>query len=176
MEMSRDSDHAYVDGLVGGREAMAPEIEVARTIADIFAALERLHEQGAGDASGSRVRREAVHFLWELRAGSKLAEARIHSIAARAQRRAGELAGLEYDHSIPVACFMPVLRRSAASPEMMLRALQTYVQPVILTSDEHRLLAARGLRSKMPAHCELDDPLARYRDVGIVIEASANRQ
>jgi len=152
---------------------MAPEIEVARAIADIFAALERLHEQGAGEASGSRVRREAVHYLWELRAGAKLAETRTHSLAARAQRRRGQVAGLEYDHSIPVACFMPVLRRSLASPEMMLHALQTYVQPVVLTSEEHNLLATQGLRSKMPDYCELHDALARYRSVGITIEASA---
>ena len=155
---------------------MVPEIEVARTIADIFAALDRLHEQGASDASGSRVRREAVHFLWELRAGAKLAETRTHSLAARAQRRAGRLAGLEYDHSIPVACFMPVLRRAAGSPEMMLRALQTYVQPVVLTSDEHGLLALRGLRSKMPAHCDLHDGMARYREVGIAMEATPTRR
>lgn len=153
---------------------MAPEIEVARAIADIFAALERLHQNGAADASGSRVRREAVHFLWELRAGAKLAETRPHSLAARAHRARGHLVGLEYDHAIPVACFMPILRRSAGSAETMLTALQTYVRPVVLTSDEHSRLAVGGLRSKMPIHCELHDALARYRELGIAIEASTD--
>ncbi|MBX7133437.1 MAG: hypothetical protein K1X67_12255 [Fimbriimonadaceae bacterium] len=149
---------------------MAPEIEVARTIADIFAALERLHQQGARDASGSRIRREAVHFLWELRAGAKLAHDRAHSVAARAQRQAAQLGGLEYDHSIPVACFMPLLRQACGSAEMMLGRLKMLVRPVILTGDEHNLLAARGLRSKMPAGCEVTDTMARYRTAGIAIE------
>lgn len=149
---------------------MAPEIKVARAIAEIFAALERLHQQGAVDASGSRVRREAVHFLWELRAGAKLAETRPHSLAARELRKTGQLADLEYDHSIPVACFMPVLRQSAGSPQRMLHALQTYVRPVVLTSNEHSLLAARGLRSKMPIDRDLADALARYREAGTGME------
>ena len=153
---------------------MAPEIEVARAISDIFVALERLHNHGTRDASGSRVRREAVHFLWELRTGSKLAETRAHSLAARVQRETGQLSGLEYDHAIPVACFMPVLRHSAGSPDTMLQALRTYVRPVVLTSVEHALLATQGLRSKMPADCELTDPLARYRAAGIAIETSAH--
>lgn len=154
---------------------MAPEIEVARTVAEIFTSLDRLHERGAKEASGSRIRREAVHFLWELREGPKLAEARRHSLAARMQRRVGDPAGLEYDHAIPVACFMPILRRSAASPEQMLQSLKTYVHPVVLTAAEHSLLAAQGLRSKLPARCELHDVLARYREVGVEVEPLPER-
>lgn len=56
----------------------------------------------------------------------------------------------------------------------MLQALRTYVQPVILTAAEHSLLASRGLRSKMPPHCEPHDALARYRVAGILIEGAAN--
>lgn len=152
---------------------MPPEIEVARAISEIFSALERLHTHGANDASGSRVRREAVHFLWELRDGPKLAESRPHSVSAREHRRSGLTIGLDYDHSIPVSCFMPELRRAAETPEQMLVALRTFVRPVILTSEEHRFLAERGLRSKMPTKCELNDAFARYREVGIAIEGTA---
>ena len=159
-----------------GEVRMAPEIEVARAIAEIFSALDRLHREGASDASGSRVRREAVHFLWELREGAKLAASRPHSAAARERRKACATDGLEYDHSIPVACFMPELRRAATSPEAMLYALRTYVRPVILTSEEHGLLAASGLRAKMPASCAPSDPTARYRQAGIAFEEFALRR
>ena len=70
---------------------------------------------------------------------------------------------------------MPELRKAARSAESMLWALQTYVRPVILTSEEHNLLAARGLRAKMPERRNATDPGARYREAGIALEGSAFR-
>lgn len=58
------------------------ERQIAGSLCSIFSALEQLHDAGLRDGRASRVRREAVHFLWELREGTKLSEGRPHSVAA----------------------------------------------------------------------------------------------
>ena len=64
---------------------------------------------------------------------------------------------------------MPELRRSAGSAESMLQALRTFVHPVIVTEDEHRLLHSRGLGSKLPHGCAVGDKNARYQALGITL-------
>lgn len=143
------------------------ERQIAESLCLIFSALEQLHDAGLRDGRASRVRREAVHFLWELREGTKLSEDRPHSVAAWACRMDGAKALLRYEHSVPVAVFMPVLRAAAGNPDAMLEALKRYVRPVIVTEDEAHRLAREGLNHSLPPGVEADDWAARYRTVGV---------
>lgn len=141
--------------------------QIAESLCSIFSALERLHDAGLRDGQASRVRREAVHFLWELREGAKLSEGRPHSVEAWACRMEGTKALLRYEHSVPVAVFMPVLRAAAGSPDAMLEALKRYVRPVIVTEEEALRLTKEGLNHSLPPGGEVDDWAARYRAIGV---------
>lgn len=147
------------------------EREIAASIADIFQAVERLHALGMPDARGSKVRREAVHFLWELREGPELDSRRPHSQAARAYRNRGETALLRYEHSIPLASCMGALRQAAADPDRMLLALRLYVRPVIVLEEECARLRQAGLNSRLPDGADAIDAIARYQAAGIKMEA-----
>lgn len=148
------------------------DLQIAECICTIFAALEQLHANGMRDGQASKVRREAVHFLWELRGGPKLSQKRPHSVEAWSHRERGLNALLRYEHSVPVAVFMPILRAAAGSPSQMLAALKLYVRPVIVTEDETRRLAGSGLNHTLPAGLSADDWGARYRAVGIALRGS----
>ncbi|HEX6858885.1 MAG TPA: hypothetical protein VF138_01610 [Caulobacteraceae bacterium] len=150
---------------------MANELDIATAISRIFLAVEDLHSKGVSEAKGSRLRREAIHFLWETREQSKFDANRPHSVAARAYRATGATELLRYEHSIPLASYMPVLRKAAKEPELMLAALKRYVRPVIVLEDECRMLTKCGLASRLPVGAAPDDALARYRQAGIEIEA-----
>lgn len=152
--------------------AGASDEQIAECICTIFTALEQLHANGMRDGQASKVRREAVHFLWELREGPKLSKERPHSVEAWSHRERGLKALLRYEHSVPVAVFMPILRAAAGSPSQMLAALKLYVRPVIVTEDESRRLAGSGLNHIMPAGSDADDWAVRYRAVGIALRGS----
>lgn len=145
------------------------ELQIAECLCAIFAALEGLHIAGMRDGRASKVRRESVHFLWELREGGKLSAERPHSAAAWDFRQGGGRGGLQYEHSVPVAVFMPILRAASRDPHSMLAALKRYVRPVIVTDEEARSLAASGLNHSLPAGVDLDDWAARYRQAGIAL-------
>jgi hypothetical protein len=144
-------------------------VKTAEAICAIFLAVERLHDLGLPDARGSKVRRE-THFLWELREGAKLGDARPHSLPARLCRQRGQIGELTYEHSIPLATVMPLLRKAAGSPSRMLELLKKCVQPVLVTKEEGRRLASVGLGLRMPASARDYDPLTRYVQAGIEIE------
>lgn len=143
--------------------------QIAECICTIFAALEELHANGMRDGQASKVRREAVHFLWELREGTKLSQDRPHSVEAWSHRERGIKDQLRYEHSVPVAVFMPILRAAAGDAIQMLAALKLYVRPVIVTEDESRRLASSGLNHSLPAGLKADDWRARYQAVGIAL-------
>lgn len=149
---------------------MPTELLIATSIAEIFRAVEKLHDAGLRDSAGSRVRREAIHFLWETRDLTKLDARRPHSAAARAYRQTGETSELRYEHSIPLASYMPILRAAATDPAVMLLALHKFVRPVLVLESECRKLTAAGLASRMPANAMADDCNASYRAVGIEVE------
>lgn len=149
---------------------MPSELDVATAIAVIFRAVERLHDLGLKDSRGSKVRREAIHFLWELRGVEKLAAERPHSVAARDYRRQGLTTLLRYEHSIPLATCMQILRAAASDPDVFLVALQKFVRPVIVLDSECQTLSRLRLGSSMPSGSKGDDPLARYVAAGIEIE------
>ncbi|RYG86162.1 MAG: hypothetical protein EON59_10615 [Alphaproteobacteria bacterium] len=147
------------------------DLEIASAIAGVFRSVEMLHSAGWRDGRGAKIRREAVHFLWETRDVPKLSPHRPHSIRAREYRRSGDVGDLRYEHSIPLATYMPILRAASADPHQMLSALKLYVRPVIVLEEECRLLSRAGLNSLLPAGSEPHDALARYASVGILTEA-----
>jgi hypothetical protein len=61
-------------------EQKPDELQIAECLCSIFTALETLHGAGMRVGQASKVRREAVHFLWELREGAKLSAHRPHSV------------------------------------------------------------------------------------------------
>lgn len=79
----------------------------------------------------------------------------------------GAKASLRYEHSVPVAVFMPILRAAAGNPDAMLAALKRYVRPVIVTEEEAHRLATEGLNHSLPPESEVDDWAARYRAIGV---------
>jgi len=146
------------------------ELDIAICIARIFDSVEDLHRKGLPDARGSRVRREAIHFLWETRELGKLDHRRPHSVAARAYRGSGLTELLRYEHSVPLATYMPQLRATARDPGAFLETLQRFVRPVIVLKSECDRLTAAGLASRMPMGIQADDFMARYRAAGVEIE------
>lgn len=146
--------------------------DIATAISGIFQNLEDLHRKGLPVARGSKVRREAIHFIWELRSGAKLDSSRPHSRAARDYRASGQTVRLRYEHSIPLASCMELLRAASADPNVFLAALQQYIRPVIVLDTESDLLRQKGLNSRLPQGASCDDGFARYRAVGIEIEGA----
>lgn len=126
------------------------------------------HERRTGITSATRVLREALYFVWEgprLPNGLKYAPALPHSPAARAQRDAGNHAGLVYEHAVPVTLVIRRLLAALPSTTENLRAqLEAHAQRVVITKEEDRLLTAAGLRARMP---DPDDVWSRYRAVGL---------
>jgi hypothetical protein len=146
------------------------EQAIAEEIAAIFLAMERLHEKGLPISKASKVRREAIHFLGETREEGKLSPKRRHSLAARRARSEGRMSELTYEHSIPLASIMPLLRSAAGDGPAMLGLLRTYIQPVIVTKDEAKVLSRAKLHACLPTGASGDDAMARYRACGIKIE------
>jgi len=67
---------------------------------------------------------------------------------------------LIYEHAIPLKVLFPLPFENA---------LELYV-PVLITKEEDARLSAAGLKSRMPKGWKVgNDPLARYRKVGIEI-------
>tara|TARA_R110000787_G_scaffold34914_11_gene90131 strand:- start:397 stop:849 length:453 start_codon:yes stop_codon:yes gene_type:complete len=146
------------------------DVDIAHEIAQIFAALESLHEKGLPGARANKVRREVIHFLWEIRAEAKFSQSRPHSLLARAYRESGAKDELTYEHSIPLATIMPRLRSAAGDGAAMLDLLKRYVQPVIVLKSESKLLASAGLNASLPLDALDDDRRSRYLACGIAIE------
>lgn len=149
---------------------MPEDIEIAEEISQVFAALERLHAAGLPATRANKIRRETIHFLWEVRSEAKFSANRPHSVQARLSRAAGSTDDLTYEHSIPLATVMPALRAAAGDSKAMLDLLRTYVRPVIVLKAEGKALAAAGLNAKLPVNALADDATARYLACGIEVE------
>jgi hypothetical protein len=146
------------------------DAEIAGEISQIFAALERLHGAGLPATRANKIRRETIHFLWEVRSVAKFSPSRPHSIEARRYRASGSTDELTYEHSIPLATVMPALRAAAGDGAAMLDLLRMYVRPVIVLKAEGKALAAAGLNARLPVDALAGDSRARYLACGIEIE------
>jgi hypothetical protein len=73
-----------------------------------------------------------------------------------------------YEHAIPAGVVRDELFRIRGSSESVAKTLARSGQVAVLLREEDRKIRAAGLNSRMPASWKFrDDPLARYKAVGI---------
>lgn len=87
-----------------------------------------------------------------------------HSQAARA---AADPHQLVYEHAIPLRSIQAGLLKAADDPKRFHAFARRHIRPAIISKEEHRLLADKGLGSRMPDAAAPDDAMARYRHCGI---------
>ena len=150
---------------------MATEAKRVEAVRQILIQLYMLIDAGIPAARITRIEREAIFFLYEAE-GGKFPVSRPHSLAARALRQAGggriPQSEVTYDHAVPLATLRPLLRTAVSSLEAFTDFLKRYVQGVVITRDEDKLLNDAGWRSAMPGDKGPDDLMARYERAGIV--------
>ena len=158
------------------------EQDRVEAVRKILKQLYRLSDLGLKSKYLSRIEREAIFFLYECHSPRKYDKERPHSAAARARRRSlsdvrikSKEHGLTYDHAIPLATLRPELKKATHSTDAMHRALKRFVQGVVITTDEDKLLSSKSLRLKMPSGAAPDDKLARYVEAGIAFEPDDKR-
>ncbi len=124
----------------------------------------------------SPIIRQTIFYYYEGGEPGKWLMSRPHSASARAIRRStsGRFPPLDhpmrYEHAIPLILLQSGLRHATVSLDAMRVFLDRYVQGVVLTKFENRLLDDARLTSAMPAGADACDLLARYQAVGIKFE------
>ncbi|RTQ99847.1 hypothetical protein [Halomonas nitroreducens] len=135
-------------------------------IAEAVRYCQRVSAMGMPASVFSKALREPIHFLWERRAGSKTAAAQYRSISA-----VGLSFGkgkLVYDHAVPFICLQRRLLVLDTVDEPSNRALLERLNLIaLITKDEDEILKSAGLNKSMPKDWDGNDPLARYREMGI---------
>jgi hypothetical protein len=148
----------------------------------ILKQLYKLSDLGLENKYLSRIERETIFFLYECHSPRKYDIKRPHSKAARKLRAklSGRIKsrehGLTYDHAIPLAMLRNELKKASRSTSKMHLALRRFVQGVIITAEEDKLLSSKKLRRRMPDNARLDDRLARYQLAGIAFDSRDKRQ
>ncbi len=116
-----------------------------------------------GRASGIKVVREAIFFVWEqprLPPGGKYSLRLPHSPSARAHREAGHRKGLVFEHVLPISIVVRRLLEDVPADEQALRAvLDATSDRVIVTREEDKTITAAGLGARVPDEA---DPWSRY--------------
>lgn len=142
-------------------------------IAEAVRYCQRVSAMGMPTSAFSKAMREPIHFLWERRAGSKTAAAQYRSMSA-----VGLSFGngkLVYDHAVPFIYLQRRLLALETVDEPSIRALlQQFNLIALITKDEDQMLKSAGLNKNMPRGWDGNDPLARYREMGI--ELIPNRE
>lgn len=130
---------------------------------------QKVKEKGMPSSCFSKALREPIHFLWETRNGPKYKVAQYRSKSAFA-----EISGngkIIYDHSIPFRYLQDeLLNLDDVNNKTVKELLDLYSTVCVITKDEDNLLSSRGLSRKMPNDWDNEDPLARYKAVGIEVE------
>jgi hypothetical protein len=117
----------------------------------------------------NRIERETIFFLYE-NVDHKLAERRPHSLKARLMRtpKAKSLNRfLTYDHAIPLRTLRVGLRGAVSTHDSLKAFFKRYIRSAVITKEEDQVLTNGLLRSAMPRDAPDDDPMARYRALGI---------
>lgn len=157
------------------------ERDRVEAVRKILKQLYQLSDLGLDKKYLSRIERETIFFLYECHSPRKYGNERPHSTAARARRKSlsgrvkSKEHGLTYDHAIPLATLRAELKKATYSTDAMHRALKRFVQGVVITTDEDRLLSFKKLRRKMPDGSGHDDKFARYEAAGIAFKPSDKR-
>lgn len=138
-------------------------------IAEAVQYCQRVKEMGMPASAYTKALREPIHFLWERRRGSKLQSAKFRSKAAAGLTfQNGQLV---YDHAVPFRYIQDeLLSLHQPSNDKIEEVLNRFETIVLITKDEDTQLNAAGYNHKMPPGWKVgEDPLARYKAVGIEI-------
>jgi hypothetical protein len=135
-------------------------------IAEAVRYCQRVKAMGMPAAAYTKALREAVHFVWERRAGSKDVCAQFRSKAAVGLRSGS--GRLRYDHAVPFRFLQEeLLALDHVSAETVGTVLTRHCVIALITSDEDVQLRRHGLQHRMPDGWNGADPLARYAAAGI---------
>jgi hypothetical protein len=134
----------------------------------VFSVVELAHKMyglGFPKAAYSRILRETIFFVWEIRERSKHSHLRARSKAAE-----GLLPSqLDYDHAVPMRIVIEMILNKSPDRQAAEDIIRRFVHGVLITKEEHEYLRENGLSSKMPADWDGKDWTARYREVGITL-------
>jgi hypothetical protein len=133
----------------------------------------RAKSMGMKPSGYSKTLREAIHFVWTRRLGSKAQSAQYRSqVAVGLKWGRGEII---FDHAIPFRLELDALMGlPEVTVETVLRVLKKYDVSTIITKKEDVELNAAGYKSDMPSNWDGIDPLARYKAVGIKVVKNIN--
>ena len=146
---------------------MIDEEKRLQVLFSVIALACEMREAGFPKTSYSKILRETIFFVWEIRDVKK------HSLLRKRSKAAeGLLPGeLDYDHAVPMRIVIEVLLGAWPDRTAVELALRNLVLGVMITKQEHELLRERGLSSKMPDDWDGKDWTARYKQVGIEFSA-----
>jgi hypothetical protein len=142
---------------------MIDEEKRLQMIFSVIALAHEMREAGFPKTSYSKILRETIYFVWEIREVSK------HSPLRRRSKAAEGLppSELDYDHAVPMRLVMERLLNVWPEKEVVEHVLRQLVRGILITKDEHEMLRIKGLSSKMPDDWDGKDWAARYKEVGI---------
>jgi hypothetical protein len=142
---------------------MIDEEKRLQVIFSVIALAHEMREAGFPKTSYSKILREAIYFVWEIRAMSKHSALRLRSKAAE-----GLLPSeLDYDHAVPMRIVIEILLGAWPDKDAVEHVLRNLVRGVLITKEEHKCLRKELLSSKMPDDWDGKDWAARYKEVGI---------
>ena len=142
---------------------MIDEEKRLQVIFSVIALAHEMREAGFPKTSYSKILRETIYFVWEIRAMSKHSALRLRSKAAE-----GLLPSeLDYDHAVPMRIVIDLLLGAWPEKDAVEHVLRNLVRGVLITKEEHKCLRKKLLSSKMPADCDRKDWAARYKKLGI---------
>jgi hypothetical protein len=134
-----------------------------QVIFSVIALVHDMRKEGFPKTSYSKILRETIFFVWEVREVTKHSQIRERSKAAEGLPPSE----LDYDHAVPMRIVMEMLLRAWPDEGAVEHALRNLVRGVLITKREHQRLREKGLSSKMPDDWDGKDWAARYKAVGI---------
>jgi hypothetical protein len=94
----------------------------------------------------------------------------IEEIGSRSRRR---IPGLRHEHVVPRSLIEKMIFSDSNAIEGMKEGvahiLKKYLKVAVVTKEEARLLDSSGFKTKMPEDWDREDPYARYKKVGIML-------
>lgn len=142
---------------------MIDEEKRLQVIFSVIALAHEMREAGFPKTSYSKILRETIYFVWEIRDVSKHSPLRKRSKAAEGLPPSE----LDYDHAVPMRLVIESLLNAWPDTEKVEQFLRDLVRGVLITKDEHDTLRRQGLSSKMPDDWDGKDWAARYKEVDI---------
>lgn len=145
-----------------------PDVKRLKLICEAIKYCQKVKILGMPASAYSKALREPVHFLWEIRKGSKHKSAQYRSKSAVGM--VAKNGNLIYDHSVPFNLLQKkLLSLNIVSPKTVEPLLEKYSNFALILKSEDEKLRAAGYNHKMPEDWDGIDPLARYKAVGIDI-------